>query len=816
MADPDFWRLATALLLLAAGTAPEALAQIAGATFPTRLVEVIDAEKHDGRIDINVEFSCSMRYFAHFPASEGRRVTFQLQPLADCGIGPFARILGEVPSLSGDVRDVRSARLESNAPGQVSLTIEFASARRFVVAAGLDPRGLRIELVRPPGRRARMVVGAVGSHAEYLAINLASQLAPFTQAAVREAGSRLHVPIFLSSKEVQGRKWYRMRAGPFASPQDAERVLKAALAIYPLAWLALGDDRTTTSLESAPAGGPPVSVQTIGSDPALDRGAIARLLSQARAAMRRKDYAGAIRLLTRLQRQRQFPGRAQAQELLGLARERAGQLAQAVAEYEEYLRRYPRGAAAERVALRLRILRAATLPGGSGAGPTKPVGRWELSGDVAQMFRYDSSYIGGGSQTAASGAAPVPSRTTTANAMYTDVDLVAGHRGESADWLTDLSAGYARGFGRGIVPGSTRVSLATVEWLDRSLGLLARAGRQVRNDDGILGTFDGLFVSYRVKPSWAIDAAAGYPVELTTDAPKTQRRFESLALDLTPPGARWDGSLFVTAQTFYGLRDRRAAGLEVRYLAPRASLVGLADYDLSFHSLNAAMLLGTVQLPRRWSVSLDAERHNSPVLTAGNALIGAPVTSFPALEQTYTPTQIDQLARDRTAITDTVSLSSTHPLGERFAFTGIVSADRTSATVASGGVPAQPGTGVETSYQAQIYGTSLWTSGDFHVATLTYARTEIGTLDAIDLSSRFPLGGAWRMGPRLSIARTRLGIDASTELSAAPSMLIDYQRGLGLVQLELGGVLGRRSVSVQSQKTQSYFLSLAYRIGFAP
>ena len=55
--------------------------------------------------------------------------------------------------------------------------------------------------------------------------------------------------------------------------------------------------------------------------------------------MSARDYPKALALLTKLQRQPEFPERARAQELLGLARERSGQLAHAKAEYEEYLRR---------------------------------------------------------------------------------------------------------------------------------------------------------------------------------------------------------------------------------------------------------------------------------------------------------------------------------------------------------------------------------------------------------------------------------------------------------------------------------------------
>src|SRR6185369_6348290 len=109
------------------------------------------------------------------------------------------------------------------------------------------------------------------------------------------------------------------------------------------------------------------SVERMGSDPPLEPATLKTMLNQVRSAMSSHDYPTAIRILTKLQRQPEFPERARAQELLGLARERSGQLAHAKAEYEEYLRRYPQGEAAERVALRLRTLRAATAKAQGGA-----------------------------------------------------------------------------------------------------------------------------------------------------------------------------------------------------------------------------------------------------------------------------------------------------------------------------------------------------------------------------------------------------------------------------------------------------------------
>jgi len=387
-----------------------------------------------------------------------------------------------------------------------------------------------------------------------------------------------------------------------------------------------------------------------------------------------------------------------------------------------------------------------------------------------------------------------------------------------------FSGGYDKTFAPGgtNLGDATRVSLASIDLLDKPLGLLGRVGRQVNNTGAILGTFDGVFLSWQFRPSWAIDAAAGYPTDLLTAAPQTQRRFESLSLLYAPRNAHWDGSIFAIKQEYDGLKDRQAVGFEGRYLASRASLVALVDYDTFFHSLNTASLLATVQLPARWSVSLDAERRNSPVLTTGNAIIGQPVPTLSGLLGTLTLDEIYQAARDRTPITSTYNFTATKPLGQHFQFTGVVSATQTGATPASFGVPAQPATGTLLNYQAQLYGSSLWINGDFNVLTLTHGETEIGRIDSVSLTSRLPVGGAWRLAPRFTVQRLTEQSDNSTQTSYIPSALLDWQRGNKLLQLEVGGELGSRDAFlqlangqfVQTQKTTRYYASLSYRLTF--
>ena len=813
--------LRLALASLAALSAAGAFAQtpLAGVR---RLVDVIEVNDHEDQVDLTMVFNCSMRFVTSLPANEGKEVHIQLAPLADCGVSPISQIASETPPVSGGSNIVTSARVESMAPGQITLTLDFKKNERYVLAQGVDPRGLRLRLIDRARGRGKILVGQSTEEVANFAINLDSQPKPFSEADVQRAHELLKAPAFVSDAVVDGEKWYRLRVGPIERRSEADRLLKLALTSYPRAWLAIGDDAVTSDANATMAQVASPPVERMGSDPALTTEELKKLMTAARTALDRHEYPTAIALLTKLQRQPEFEGRARAQELLGLARERAGQLAHAKAEYEEYLRRYPHGDAAERVAFRLKVLRAAEAKARTGRGATGDSLGWEFTGGVAQMARYDGERITNG---ALPTNTPVPAAPTiNQNALFNDVDLFARRRGETFDLVGRLSAGYDKSFTKdqGTVGNSTRVTLASIEVLDRSIGVLGRLGRQAHNEDGILGTFDGLFLSWQFRPSWAINAAAGYPVEQLIISPQTQDRFETLALAYSPRNAHWDASVFAANEQFEGFRARRAVGVEGRYLAPRLSLVGVVDYDTQFHSLNTASLVGTLQLPARWSLSFDGERRNSPVLTTRNALIGQAFTDLNQLEQVFTLDQIYQLAKDRTPITTNYSITANKPLGARLQITTIVSATETGATPGSGGVAAVPASGMLLTYQEQLYGSSLWHSGDFHVLTLTHGNTVIGRIDSISTNSRFPVGGAWRLGPRFTLNRLKSDTDGSTNTTYVPSLLLDYERERKLFQLEVGGQLGQREAFlqlsngtfVQTQNTTRYYVSVSYRLSF--
>jgi hypothetical protein len=793
------WTLrALALSVLWAGTA--------AAQQPARFVDFIDVTERDSRVDITLQFTCSLRYTGHSPAQEGEELRLRLRPGADCGISGGAETVLEFPALAGAENVIRSARLESDMPGEIALSLAWVKRETFILAQGADPRGLKIRLLRERIAPGDVSVAGPGEPISNYAVNLESQREPFDQGAIDLASQRLKMPAFVSVIELEGEKWYRLRVGPIERRSIAEQLLRTAARDYPRAWLAIGDDAVTSD-PSATAGAIPLpAVEPIGSDPALDPATRKSLLAQARKAMSARDYTTAIKLLTQLQRQPEYAERSQAQELLGLARERAGQLAHAKAEYEEYLRRYPGGDAAERVRTRLRILRSAEVDARSAArrGGDLEQG-WQLTGGASQLYRRDSN------ETTTAG---VSEQFVTQNVLFNDADLFARRRGERLDMAARASAGYAKDLLPDGPGDQTRVSVAYFEMVDRILGLSGRLGRQSRSSDGVLGTFDGLALSYQLRPAWTLDGNVGLPVESSHDAPSTTRRFATLALGYNPPGAPWDVSMFVAGQTFDGMRDRQAVGFEMSYFVPTHTIVALLDYDIAYNALNYAVLIGTLQLPARWTITYDFERRNTPILTTRNALIGQPVDTLSELRTTFTDSEIYDLAEDRTPVLSSYALSATRPLGERFQISMDVIGSQIGATAASGGVAAQPETGLDTSYQLQLFANSLFRSGDFNVLAFRYDDSAAARLASVGLTSRVPVFGAWRLSPRVRVDQRRLNADGSTQWLYIPSLRIDYQRNHTLFELEMAAELGSRDQASQPDESRRYFIGMGYRIGF--
>lgn len=335
---------------------------IALAQSTARLVDAVDVNQTDAHIDVVLQFTCGMRYVAHDPSSQGTLLRIRLIPSASCGIQPAATVAPEHVG-AADPTVIESVVLEQLFAQELALTIRWRREERFVLAPGADISGLRIRLLRPGRAQARVFINEDPGSAASYAINLDSSLEPHDATALELARERFGIAPYESVAALDGTRWYRLRIGPFSSRAEAERVLATARATYSRAWLAIGDERREGA-EEIDAAVAPTRVNAQAAP--LTEEALQAFMNQARAAMRNKDHAGAINALTRVVEQPEHASRADALELLGLARERSRHLAHAKAEYQEYLRLYPKHPHAARVRERLRALVSATRRGADG------------------------------------------------------------------------------------------------------------------------------------------------------------------------------------------------------------------------------------------------------------------------------------------------------------------------------------------------------------------------------------------------------------------------------------------------------------------
>jgi len=788
-------------LTLAAGPAH---AQLAGP-----LVQLIDADERDEHTNLAVEFSCSVRYVAHNPASHGSATTIRLRLGPDCPAGGAG--VPEIPTVGGSGALNITARLEDAGLGDVQLTLNWGKALDFVLAPTSDGRGIRLRLLRAGrGSVGKVGVGEPAEAPEGYAVNLVSSRDKIDAQVVQVAATTLKANAYVSELDIDGTHWYRLRVGPFTTRREAERVLRAATQQYPRAWVGINDE-TSTEVTAVATSALPVSAGAGPTDPALPEAERSRLLRAVQGAIKKRQFPQAIELLTKLLRQPEFPDRQMAQEMLGLTYQRSGQLAQAKAAYEEYLRRYPEGLGAPRIRNRLRTLAAA----GRGARATGDFGGgerelgWSLTGTASQLYQNGRDHVEvGGTST----------DTTSVNVLLTDVDALARRRGFRYDFSTRASGGYMHTLGTGGSgsggASSGRVNAFYAELADRQLGLAGRFGRQSHAGDGILGIFDGAFVSWQWRPTLTLNAALGLPADTARSGINTDRQFIALSADFGPYEQAWDFSTFVVGQQISGNADRRAVGFETRYFVPGRTAVLLVDYDFSFQALNSAILMGNWALPGRWVLAFDIDHRRTPVLMLRNAIIGQPVTDFSALEALFTPAEIEQLARDRTPVTDALSLSLSRPLSERWQLMADAFAMRVGATPDSGGVIGMPATGLDRSLQLQLSGSSLLHASDLHFFGVRVQQSPDQRSAMLMWNARFPLAGAWRIGPRFRVERRENDTTQSTQTLYVPEVRFDWSSPRSIFEFNAGGELGQQQLPADTQRTRRLYFLLGYRLRF--
>jgi hypothetical protein len=401
------------------------------------------------------------------------------------------------------------------------------------------------------------------------------------------------------------------------------------------------------------------------------------------------------------------------------------------------------------------------------------------------------------------------------SSIYTDVSLDARRRGERFDIATRITAGYRSDLldqeDRSSTGNDFRLSYAYLDVSDARTRLRGRLGRQTRNTGGVLGRFDGLNMTYTLNDRLRFDAVAGEPVYSTSTKFNDSRFFYGLSSTWLPFGNALEVGGFLLQQDIEGLTDRRAIGAELRYFGEGSSLWGILSYDGEFGELGSAFLQGSLRLPGNFTVTGLLDVRRSPYLSLGNALVGQQLESFADMIVLFTEDELRQFALDRSPRVSTVSTGLSKPLSPKLQFNFNASLSSVDASPESASVPASEASEYSY-YSADLVASSLFTEGDVGIIGLRYSVSDSTDVYSINLDSRFPIGRAWRINPRLRVDYREIRSDQSTQWIYTPALRLQFRPGRHWrIDLEAGKRFSRRDMALSAQDRESNFIYIGYQ-----
>jgi tetratricopeptide (TPR) repeat protein len=825
-----------------------ALLEPRAASAAGEFVEDVRVSRRGAEATIAIELACPMRFQSAVMPPPGLSVELRVTPLDSCrqlGLGITSELYRPP---SGHLGHLVEIEYHSLGLGDSLLALEFDRPVAYDIAQRGDLRTLELRVRssatqpdptatssapiaappssvaatanEPPAERAPLTarVRAPALAPDYV-INLQSTREPVDPAAVGgvPVGAAQH--LYVSTMQIDGIDWYRLRLGFFASEAAARAELDALRDRFPRAWIGRADasevqdvdelqvERGDSVVERA-TGEPAAAASAAGAAAgSLPPERVESLLAEARAAIVGGDFDTAIRNYTRLLEQ---PGEhaAESRENLGLAREKKGQTAHAAAEYRRFLVDYPQHEAAPRVQQRLNGLVTANVVPRGRLRPTESTEReWDFTTGISQYYRHDVNRIDEDQP-----------ELTTLSALFTDLDWSVGHSGTSTDWRGRITLSHMHDLAGEEQRGPGDQQRLTYAYLDLS-GLendwSLRLGRQTLHNWGVLGRFDGAHATYGWAPTRRVHFMTGFPVESTRNSVETSREFIGVAVDFEQLVGAWTVSPYVTQQTIDGIRDRQAVGVDLRYFDDRRTLASMVDYDVDYGALNTLLVLGTWRLTTRLTLTGLVDRRASPVLTTRNALIGQPVGTIEELLLVWTEDEIRQIARDRTADSDTVTLGLATPIAERWQINADITRMEIGAGLASAGVAAIPGTGAQTYYSASFVGSALFATNDVSVFTLRAGTSAEFSSSQLLWDLRIPLGRRLRLNPRVGVAVWDGAATGVRRQTVTPSLrlLLNTTRHYRL-EMEAGTHTVTRTDPRGEQKATGRFLNLGYRADF--
>ena len=621
---------------------------------------------------------------------------------------------------------------------------------------------------------------------------------------------------------------HSLQLGFFASTAEAESARKLLLAAYPQAGIRQVSQqerdesgRTVVFLPdetAAPAPKPAKPALPLTSVRGDVESQASSLLEQSRAALTRGDKNSAIQLLTKLLQLPPNQHSTVAQELIGLAHERNGEIAKAKREYALCLELYPDWPGAERVRQRLAELETAPKTQALTAPKKKEVNVSTAYGGFSQYYYRGNSRVDSTETPIVGPPQPLPTLTSLDQSqLISNLDLTGRFRSGDYDNRVVIRDTYALNF-LDNTDNENRLYAAYAEVRNKLYDYSGRLGRQPGNSAGVLGRFDGITLGYSFLPKWRINVVAGEPADFNPIS--SDRQFWGTSLDLGTFAERWNGNAYYINQTIDGIIDRQAVGAELRYFDPRRSLLSLVDYDVSYGVLNIALLQGTYQTGSKTSLNLLIDHRLAPVMQTSNALINETNTSISSfLQQGMTEEQLRAQAEARTPTSDLIMIGATHNFNATWQLGGDIKRYNISGTPANGTppatpLPAQPDTGNVYVYTLQGIATALLTKRDVTVLSLSYINSDSYDGESISINNRTLFQEKWNLD--LSLVYYQQKDNMGTDLTRlTPIVRIGYRwRDRITFEFEAGMEKGEVTSSGLTEDSTLNFYMIGYRWDF--
>jgi len=777
---------------------------------------------------VTITFNCDVQYIEHDPESSGSQLRLRIEPTPVCtGVSPTAAIsqerfrpasadLAKLVDIEYDGESTAGPILRLNFDEDVNFAVDpFTSARNVIIRVRLGPVQ-QPAAVTPDDRPASRMTRRDQAPDVRFVINLQSSERPPATADLPKIDLEPGLELMVTTAEIDGRTWHRIRVGYYESADAAARALSVIREQFPTAWIDRDVESGTRVADSAMVVAETAAIEEQAADQPViateSEAEIVRLMAEGRRLMTAGELPRAVQIYTKVLLQPESRFHPEAQEFLALARERNGQIAHAKAEYERYLDVYPDNEGADRVRQRLAALIAqprareqqvaGTPARASSPSRTRRPDVWTFRSFLSQYYRRNENQLNDGDQ------------VVNQSALYTDVNIDARRRGERFDFSTRITAGYRKDFLDEPDGDEWRVSYAFVDLADAKYSLRGRAGRQSRNTGGVLGRFDGLNLSYQATDRLRVDGVVGKPVNTTADSIDDSRTFYGLSTNFGPIADDLEIGAFFIQQSVEDLTDRQAIGAEMRYFGENKSLWGIVDYDTSFNEVASVFLQGSWRLPSSLTLTGLYDQRRSPLLSMSNALIGQPVTGFDQLIDFFTEDELRQLALDRAANTRTTSIGASMPLSPKFQLNANASRSLVDATPESGGVFATP----QTTYlyvSTDFVGSSLITEGDVSLIGLRFADSENTAVYTVNLDTRFPIGNYIRFNPRVRVDYREIKSDSSTQWVYTPGIRIHYRKDRRFrIEFEAGMQISSRDMAALTEDRKSYFANIGYQFIF--